>query len=589
MSGRRILSILAVLVFFCGCFTAQTAQAQEKKTSVIIMPFNTKAAGKYAYLDESIRTMLSSRLAAKAGIQIRDYSFSPKELNEIKKFKNRESSGKIPARLNVDYIVNGSMYSVSKKLDLQVTFHPLQKNGKPLKFTLIAENEEQILPALDRLVDEINNKISKKVEKKKLHKMSGQEHGKPVQSETPKGELGFQTANPEKMYKKGIYSMNGISGESGAMQVAANGVRKSSPISMEMVAMGVGDLDGDGTKEIVLAGNGELRIFHFRDGRFFQIAKASLASRLKIQAMNLADLNHDGRDEIYICATDGENISSLIAEWNAKQGLHILYKEIPWYLRPLKIPGRGMVLAGQESGVGVGNLISPGIYELKMKKGSDSPVRGEMLPVPSQVNLFDFVFADLNGDGQVETVAIDNQEKLLVYDQGKTLLWVSSENFGGSTNFLGSGLKADNAVQTKIYLPTRLIAVDLYNDKKQEILVARNKKTSYDFLSNFRTYNGGFVSCMKWTGAAMQELWHTRTRAGKVVDYNLQLTAGANEALKTSSAIQGQKGSGGKQSAVLFVGQVPSSTFLNILLPKKSETTLFAYDIYLKEKTKGKE
>jgi hypothetical protein len=223
-----------------------------------------------------------------------------------------------------------------------------------------------------------------------------------------------------------------------------------------------------------------------------------------------------------------------------------------------------------------------------MKKGSDSPIKGEMLPVPREVNLFDFVFADLNGDGQMETVAIDNQEKLLVYNQEKNLLWVSTENFGGSTNYLGSGLKTDNAVQTRIYVPTRLIAVSLNNNKKQDILVATNKKTSYDFLS-YRTYNGGYVSCMEWKGSGMHELWHTRSTAGKVVDYNIQLTAGGNETLKTSPAIQRQKENGGKQSAVLFVGQVPSSKLYNILLPQKSETTLFAYDLYLKEKTKGKE
>ncbi len=553
------------------------------------MPFDTNAAGKYAYLDESIRTMLSSRLAAKAGIQIRDYSFSQKELNEINRFKNQKSSGNMPARLHVDYIVNGTMYSVSKKLDLQVTFYPLEKNERPLKFTLIAENEDQILPALDRLVDEVNKKISNTAGKSKIEGASVQEPGKPRHSEIQKGEIGFQTANPEKMYKSGIYSMNGISGESGGVRVAANGVRKSSPISMEMVAMDVGDLDGDGTKEIVLAGDGGLRIFHFKDGRFLQIAKASLTSRLKVQAMSLADLNHDGRDEIYISATDGDYISSLIAEWNNRQGLHILHQDIHWYLRPLKIPGKDMILAGQERGVEEGNLISPGIYELKMKKGSDSPIKGEKLSLPREVNLFDFVFADLNGDGQVETVAIDKQEKLLVYDQGKTLLWVSTENFGGSTNYLGSVLKTDKAVQSRIFLPPRLIAVDLNNDKKQEILVARNKKTSNDFLGNFRTYNGGFVSCMDWTGSAMHELWHTNTVEGVVVDYNLQLPAGTGEILKTSSVNTRQKGSGEKQSAVLFIGKVPASTLFNILLPERSETDLFAYDINLMEKKKGKE
>ena len=592
MPGRIIVTILAFFLFSFGTFPAR---AVEKKTSsaLIILPFDTTAAGKYSYLKESLRNMLTTRLAVRDDIRVLDESLSPGEMAEIKALKHRTPPKGLFSRRHADYIVTGVLSAVGEGMHLQLTFHPASGGKSPLKLSMSAENEEGILPSLDRLVVEIGGKVGGSPPRQRAEEGVKEGAVGPPAAGGLNGMAAFQTPHPERMYKTGIYGGGSIVGAGhGGMQATGERVRRSTPISMDMVAMAVGDLDGDGVKEIVLAGNGELLIYHFRDGRFSQVGKASLSSRLKVQAMDLADLNHEGRDRIYISATVGDTISSLIAEWDARQGLHIVSKEIPWYLRPLQIPGKGMILAGQESGVGIGNLLSPGIYALKMNKGL--PIRGEMLPLPREVNLFDFVFADLKGDGQVETVAIDKEGKLRVYDQGKTLLWVSTEQFGGSTNYLGPANKPDNAVQGRIFVPPRLIAVDLGNGKKQEILVATNIKKSHGFLSNislsnFRMYDGGFVSCMEWTGAAMQELWHTNTIDGMVVDYNLQLMAGPEETLKTSSATQGQKGSGGKQSAVLFVGRVPGLALYNLLLPKTSETEVFAYDLNLTGKATGKE
>ncbi len=591
MSGRLISSICIVFVFLCGYLPVQ---AQEEKPSVIIMPFNTNAAGKYAYLSESLRNMLSSRIAAKGDIQIRDYPLSQKELKKIKSLKNHEGANSILAHLHVDYIAVGAMYSVSDTLNLQVTFYPIAGNGKPVNFSMVAKNENDVFPSLDLLVDEIDSRIVQHRKNQDIEKKTSvNETGKERQPGVGKGIVGFQTEHPEKKYKKGVYATGNIVGESDGILVSANGVRKSSQISMEMVNMAVGDLDGDGIKEIVLVGSGEFRIFHFQNGRFLQIASGEIPKRLRVHAVNLADLDHDGKDEIYISATNGESISSLIAKWDGKNRLQILHQSIPWYIRPLMIPGKGVVLAGQGGGPGENNLVYPGIYNLKIKKGSTRITTGAMLSVPKEVNLFNFVFADLNGDGQVETVAIDRQEKLLVYDQGKTLLWVSTDKFGSSTNYLGPSWTTDIASQDRIYVPTRLIALDINNDKKQEIIIARNKRTSYGILSdiinqsNFRMYSGSYVSCMEWGGSAMHELWHTNALAGMVADYSLQLGASVNGILRTVPPPSDHQETTGKRSAVLFVGQVPSETIYNLVLPKSSETNLFAYGLNLMQKKTG--
>jgi hypothetical protein len=296
--------------------------------------------------------------------------------------------------------------------------------------------------------------------------------------------------------------------------------------------------------------------------------------------MNLADLDKSGRKEIYISATEGTMVSSLVVVWDKAHGLQTLHKNVRWYLRPMEVPGEGMVLAGQEKGIEDNIVVSPGIYEVTMKKGSDTPQRGKKLALPKSVNLFDFALADLNGDGQVETIAIDKNEKLSVYDQAGALLWISTENFGGSTTYLGPSWTSPTLRDDKVFVPARIIVTDANHDKKPELIIGRNQRGtySYSYFKNSRSYNGGYISCMTWTGSAMTELWHTNLLDGMIADYSFRL--GPQGAGARSAGGEGAKATDpGKSSATLFVGQISDKSLLDVLTGTDSETNIFAYDI----------
>jgi hypothetical protein len=577
MSGRIISTILVV---FLVCYGGLPAHAEGKKpAAVVITPFDSNAAGKYSHLKDSLRNMLSSRLAARDGIQILDYSLSQKDVDEMRAAKKQDLAKGLFGRLHADYLATGAIYSTAGGLHLQITLYTESAEGSPLKFTMLAENDERILSSLDQLAQEIGDKVTGTPAMPMTENAASGEGGKQTAPAGSEGMAGFQTAHPDRLYKKGIYAGGGIvGGENAGTQVSAKGVRKSSPLSMQMVSMAVGDLDGDGVDEIVLAADGELQIYHYREGRFVQFAKTPISQKLKVHALNLADLDKTGKKKIYLSATDENTISSLIAEWSKDHGLHIVHKNMRWYIRPMEIPGEGMVLAGQEKGPDDNTLVFPGIYRLKMEKGSDVPKKGQQLSLPDQVNLFDFVFADLKGDGGVETVVIDKNEKMLVYDQNKALIWVSNDEYGGSKNYLGSRYFTSNMTKNKIFVPARLLAVDLNNDKKQEIIISRNKRDTYSFFANFRSYNGGSISCLAWTGAAMSELWHTNQLPGLIADYSFNMGASRKKGSSQSAAMEAG-GETAKQPATLFVGQIPESAIYNLLIPAKDETVLFSYQL----------
>ena len=578
MPGRIIVTVLAVFLLTFGSFPAQ---AGEKKSSsaIVILPYDASSAGKYSYLKDSLRNMLATRLAARDGIRVLDYSLSQKEIADIKASKKQSPPQNLFSRLHADYIVTGVLSSVAEGLNMELTFYPSSGVKTPIKFAMSAENEEKVLSSLDRLALEIGDKVAGSPVSQKPDEGKQEDIQKQQAPGASDAMASFRTPHPERLYKTGIYAGGGIVGaEKGGALVSSQGVRKSSPLSMKMVAMAVGDLDGDGVQEIVLVENGELRIFHFKEGRFLQIAKVPISPRLKIHAMNLADLDKSGRMKIYISATDEKTVSSLVLAWDKEHGLQTLHKNVRWYLRPMEIPGEGMALVGQEKGPDENILVFPGIYRIAFSKGSDVPKQGKKLSLPKSVNLFDFALADLNGDGKVETIAVDREEKLTVYDQAGALLWISNENFGGSKNYLGPSWTNLTLGDEKIFVPTRIIVTDMNRDKKKEIIVGRNKRESYsyNFFKNSRSYDGGSVSCMTWTGSAMAELWHTNSLPGIINDYSFQLKQQDQENRKG----EGAKDTGSqKVSAVLFVGNIPEGILNNILSLASSETFLFAYDI----------
>ena len=202
--------------------------------------------------------------------------------------------------------------------------------------------------------------------------------------------------------------------------------------------MDVGDLDGNGEKEIVFASHTALQVFHYSEGRFQKMAELALRPTYKIHALNIADLDKDGKSEIFVSAHEGVNLSSMILSWSSQNGLKVLCKDIRWFVRPMLVPKEGLILAGQSGNAHPEQgYVQPGLFKMTVSPGYASVERGAKIPLPASVNLFDFIWADLDTNGTVETIVIDRNEKLLVYDNQNNILWVSDEDYGGSRNYVG--------------------------------------------------------------------------------------------------------------------------------------------------------
>ncbi len=564
-------SFTAVFVFFMMITGTGVVKAEvdTEVSRVMVLPFDGTSSGNFSYLTDSIRAMVASRLAAKQGVVVVDYSGGAEGLKMLADADSQPAEvASFFAKYNTDYVISGALYSLQTGLKIQVNLSGKKATNLPGEFTSLAISESHIIPSVEEIVEDI------------VSRGFGVENTALSASVKKQGEgtelSGFGTEHPEKMFKKGIYGGSIVA--DGGMEVESLGVRRSSDLPLTIVSMASGDLDNDGTREVVVASRTGIEIYRFEDTIFRKIATYHFAKSFKIHAVNLADLNKDGISEIYVSANQGIRVSSAILIWDKSGGLQPLLKGIDWYIRPIEKSGDGWFLAGQrgstESSAG---YVATSIVKLRVLSNFKSVEPDVTLGLPKNIGLFDFVWADLDGNGVQEIVAIDRREKLLVYDGSNSLIWVSEKDYGGSRNFFGPPQSAVNsAVQMfgnssatsdrqMVYIPTRLLVADLDNDGGQEILVANNFRTTPKLFSNLREYDGGTVVCLKWQGDVMQDVWKTNKVEGYITDYYY-------EALPD--------GFSNKASAnALYISQIPDKQLLGFSMGSESKVLKYDFNI----------
>ncbi len=586
---RNTVVLVLLLCFLVCSKTAIGSQGDKEKYRLMFSTFDVSSAGNYTYLRDGIQSMLVSRLATKDRIEIIDRQVGEKELARLKSGKSREGDASPPP---VDFLVEGALYGLKSGLNVQVVLYPVAENKEILRFSIITNTPDTLISDIEQLAGEI---VQAAIGKKALPPP-------PQQKDAADGEVkGFVTVHPEAAFKKSMYSGTVVGVQGSVVQTSALGSKRNMTLPTEMTGMAIYDVDGDGTGEIFILAGRRLELYKLNGKNIDKVAATLLPKNLKVHAINAADLDNDGRPELYISATADLEVASMIIKWDKNNGFAIVTQNIAWYLRPLYVPGKGWRLAGQRRGLEKTQFVREGVYLLNVD-GRFEPKEGERLPLPKRVNLFDFVYADLDGDGKPETVAVDRREKLKVFNQTNELLWVSERNFGGSKVYLGPSYgEAVNEQDRRnltveedtdrelIFVPGRMVVADVDRDGREEIIVNENILPSLGFVdssivgffSRLKTYKEGTIVALAWNGEALNEFWRTGKFRGYIADHGfspLEKTAGEGG---QATVAENQKSIGR-----LFVGRIPNSGSLASLLPGSDDSDLTVYDLeFFVEKT----
>lgn len=270
--------------------------------------------------------------------------------------------------------------------------------------------------------------------------------------------------------------------------------------------MGIGDLDGDGKNEIVISDGTKIRIYRFESSNLFEIwADKGNAADNHI-AIDVADINGDGKAEIFV-TNYGDNLRSFVIEFR-EGGYERIWNNVPLFFRIIGIPGGGRSLIAKDPN---GN-----INEYTYSEGKY--IKGKPLRLPPDIDIYGFAFVDWDKTGSAMVLAIDENDYLNLYNKDGEKIWRSKERYGGYSLFYERAGSLPFEKTERVMARGRIIIRDYGDEGRQKAIVFRNVPLTYLFRE-FRGYSTSDVMWLTWNGFDMAEEWRIGKIDGFVADY----------------------------------------------------------------------
>jgi len=293
-------------------------------------------------------------------------------------------------------------------------------------------------------------------------------------------------------------------------------------------AVTIADVDGDGKADLVFASAERLFVYTFQGQSFRLIWQQEMDPGTTVLALDAADVNRNGRAELFVTSVLGDRLSSFVLEMTKKGRMERVWDKINLFFRVLPLgEGGTKQLYGQRMGTKA-PFDQPihryywgrkGILGYFKGKGY---VQGPPLGVPTGFSLYGLTLADLNGDGRKEILAAVPGDGLKVYDPNGRLLSETRERFAVSDSFVRfepadrSGADREGEVQA-VPVQGRIVVGPSVDGVAPMILVRQNLSATGSLPRDIPTK--GKIVALRWNGKELEKLWETRELPGFIADF----------------------------------------------------------------------
>ncbi|QCQ21295.1 FG-GAP-like repeat-containing protein [Desulfoglaeba alkanexedens] len=521
---------LAMLVLFGSFRQAPHVQAAEPEdpVRVAILPFSMHTPPDLSYLQDGIWEMLASRLAWEGKVQVVPKSQIQNTLGSLSGDLSQDAALNIGRSLEADYVLFGSVTALGQAVSLDAKMAGTEPGAEPLSFHTQSGTLDQLIPAVSNFAQDINRKLFGRA---------------PAAVAAATVDTSPSNVNPESLIPDMMLQGASISYLNPNFvevnpdeALTGQGLWRSQTFKETIISIDVGDLDGDGSQELVTASPDRLAVYR-RVAQGLQLVLEHRADKMeRFVWVSTVDLDGDGRDEVVL--TNMRTVNSPQASSEKVSGrqhteefpaskvfslqgtaLKTLADRQPFYLNAVHIPKRGKILLGQKPGPNT-ELFDPEIYHIQLRGSELVPIAPFHLP--QHCNVFNFVVADINGDGSDETAFISSDNRLVLLDSAGSPIWRSRQRFGATTNVLAG--KVTDLRYNQIdyfYVPTRILVTDLNRDAIPELVVNRSPDYSAFLPQGFKYFEAGEIVSYSWDQLGMVENWKTREMQGMLTSLAL--------------------------------------------------------------------
>jgi len=487
---------------------------------VLIIPFQMHSEKDLSFLQKGITAMLSSRLTDMGKVVVIDQTAAADIIQDLPTPLTREAAAEAGRKAGAQYVAFGSLTVFGSSISTDARFIEVETSTGLVSFNETGQSQGDVIGHINRFTDEVNTRVF------------GRASGETVSAAPPPASA-EAPVDPDQMNpEKKIYGSDGgmrIQATNPDSEYADAKLWRSRRFSMNIEGLGLGDVDGDGDTEVVFASENQAAVYRLKNETFLKVAEIELAPRLVCIGLDVADINGNGRAEIFI-SSRSENYypASYVLEWDGA-AFQKVYDAPNWYFRVGWNPQtKKRTLYGQKGSAR--EVVAGPVYALAWINGAYEPQDKVLLPEGASV--FGFAVGDLTGDGLANTIAFTRGDQLQLSSMGRQEEWTSVDPYGGKYTWMmtaeefreGQRLnrtRVDPLPDELFYMPQRVLLTDLDRDGRNEALVVKNEDSTRGIMARLRSYREGRFENLAWDNVGMRALWRTRKFSGYISDYNL--------------------------------------------------------------------
>ena len=509
-----------------GLLWGSALAAQEQR--VLILPLGIHADKDVSFLQDGIRSMLSSRLVhpGKTVIISREETLQALEASGAAVTTDTAAVA-LAKQLKADYVVVGSLMMMGERISTNVRMLDVDQNKPVAAVNQVGKTQGAVIEHIDLFCTQANENVFGSQPQPTAKKPAAKPQA-----------VDERRMHPEKLMGADVREEPAAMGSGTAMQpnVAAAGAwRIGRQFKTQLRGLAMGDVNGDGRSDVAVIDNHTLKIFQYQQGRLIPLGNLEEEKSNSFLSVDVADINGNGVAEIFV--TNRPLISSgqaqtrsfgsrtaqmrtFVVEWDGQQFKKIVEGDSR-FLRVLHIPHRGAVLVGQRQGrltesSGENQIFSGPVTELVWRGGAY--VEEDNLGVPARINLYSIALGDIENNGQEMILSYSHQDYLRLSDRSGAEQWQSAENYGTTDTYLEIPDDGDMMDMDRYYLPSRIIVRTPEQAGDPSVLVIKNTEGGRTF-PRVKIFNSGHIEYLAWNGLSFVPTWRTQPVSKYISDF----------------------------------------------------------------------